>query len=73
MNLLIFHNPYETFNYFTSKKKFKIFDIFNMVDLFSAFRYIAKYWNSDRIKLLTGNVCVLDTYKEGISGVPHRF
>ena len=37
--------------------KINILDIFNMVDFFQDFSYIAKYWNSDWIKILAGSVC----------------
>ena len=36
--------------------KTNVLDMFNMGDFFPDFRYIAKYWNSDQIKLLAGNV-----------------
>ena len=34
------------------------FDIFNLDDSFKDFGYIVKYWNSDRIRFLVGNVYV---------------
>ena len=35
-----------------------VFNIFNVVDVFSDFCYIAKYGNYDGIKILAGIVCL---------------
>ena len=50
---------YYVFNNFTALSwKIGVFNIFNLVVFFSDLCYIAKYWNFDQIKLLTGSVCI---------------
>ena len=44
------------FHYHCAKNNF--FDIFNMIDFFSYFCYIAKCWSYDCIEVLTGSVYV---------------
>ena len=56
--------------------KINVLDFFGTGDFFFNFCYIAKYWNSGRIKLLVGNICTSHKYLRGnshIDGLKNQF
>ena len=52
---LFFYYPFNNFSALVLCE-INVLDVIDMGEFFSEFYYIAKYWNSNRIKILIGNV-----------------